>query len=188
MKTKEHATPNVSKVASAGGDLNYAIRRYVRAYTALHGRQTAVDHFGVSRHTLSRFLKRGHSGRSLPKAVLDNVGDGVGDVEAATMRLIASAQVKNAAVQKPGKILTPGGKLAPSMRTLPQGPEDALLLLCTTPLTTVRELARLGRVPHPPCGTGWGSCRKWAWWTSYPTTLESCDRTSSAATSPRKRV
>ena len=101
MKTKKHATPNVSKVASAGDDLNYAIRRYVRAYTALHGRQTTGDHFGVSRHTLWRFLKRGHSGRSLPKAVLDNEGDSVGDVEAATIRLIASAQARNVAVQKP---------------------------------------------------------------------------------------
>ena len=147
MKTKEHATPPVSKVASAGDDLNYAIHRYVRAYTALRGRQAAVDHFGVSRHTLWRFLKRGHSGRSLPKAVLDNVGDTVGDVAAATMRLIASAQARNVAVQKPAKSLAPGGKPAPAIRRLPRGLEDALLLLCTAPLATVKELARLGRVP-----------------------------------------
>ena len=61
--------------------------------------------------------------------------------------MIASAQARNVAVQKPAKSLAPDGKPAPAIRRLPRGLEDALLLLCTAPLTTVKELARLGRVP-----------------------------------------
>ena len=41
------------------------IRAYVRAYGLRHGRRRATEAFGVSRHTLWRFLERGYVGRSL---------------------------------------------------------------------------------------------------------------------------
>ena len=37
-----------------------AVRDYVRAYASLHGRRKAAEDLGVSRHTLWRFLERGH--------------------------------------------------------------------------------------------------------------------------------
>ena len=39
-----------------------------------NGRARIAENFGVSRHTLWRFLERGHVGRSLPRAVLNAVG------------------------------------------------------------------------------------------------------------------
>ena len=56
-------------------DMNDAIRNYVRAYALWHGRPQAARHFGVSCHTLGRFMEWGHLGRSLPKAVGNTVGD-----------------------------------------------------------------------------------------------------------------
>ena len=53
----------------AGPRLERAVRHYVRAYASLHGRRKAAEHLGVSRHTLWRFLERGHVGRSVPSTL-----------------------------------------------------------------------------------------------------------------------
>ena len=37
----------------------------MRAYASLHGRRKAGEDLGVSRHTLWRFLERGHTGRAV---------------------------------------------------------------------------------------------------------------------------
>ena len=43
---------------------------------------------GVSRHTLSPFLERGHMGRAVPAAVLNSVGENVRTIEAATLEVM----------------------------------------------------------------------------------------------------
>ena len=52
MITTERRTPTLGKAASADGNLNDAIRSYVRTYVLWHGRRQAAEAFGVSRHTL----------------------------------------------------------------------------------------------------------------------------------------
>ena len=109
-----------------------AVRGYVRAYAGLHGRRKAAEHLGVSRHTLWRFLERGHTGRAVPAAVLSSVGKSVRAIEAATFEIIIDLE---------------GLRPDPALRHLHQGLEGALLLLCATPLATVEELSRFGRIP-----------------------------------------
>ena len=116
----------------AGPDLARAIRAYVHAYAWKHGRRKAAEDLGVSRHTLWRFLKRGHLGRAVPQAVLDSVGKHGRAIEAATLDLITDLEGL-----RPGSVLRP----------LRQGLADTLVLLCAAPLTTVRELSRFGRIP-----------------------------------------
>ena len=106
------------------------IRDYVRAYVWRHGHSRAAEALGVSRHTLWRFLERRHVGRSLPRAVLDSVGAEA--LQTATWRLVADL---------------PEFRFDVASRPLPEALEDTLLLLCATPLATVGELARFGRVP-----------------------------------------
>ena len=113
-------------------DLIDPIRAYVRAYVRRHGRQRAAEALGVSRHTLWRFLERGHVGRSLPRAVLNAVGETAEALEAAMLRLVIDLEAR---------------RLGDALRSLPQGLEDGLLLLCAAPLATVGELSRFGRVP-----------------------------------------
>ena len=113
-------------------DLIDLIRAYVRAYVRRHGRQRAAEALGVSRHTLWRFLERGHVGRSLPRAVLNAVGETAEALEAATLRLVIDLEAR---------------RLGDALRSLPQGLEDGLLLLCAAPMATVGELSRFGRVP-----------------------------------------
>ena len=95
-------------------------------------KKQALETFGVSRYTLWRFLERGHVGRSLPRAVLDTVGDSAEALEVARYKLLADLS----------KL-----RLDDSLRPLPEGLEDTLLLLCATPLATVGELSRFGRIP-----------------------------------------
>ena len=92
----------------------------------------AAETLGVSRHTLWRFLERGHAGRAVPAAVLSSVGGSVGAIKAATFELIIDLE---------------GLRPDPALRHLRKGLEEALLLLCATPLATVEELSRFGRVP-----------------------------------------
>ena len=132
MITTEWGTPTLGKAASADGDLNDAIRSYVRTYVLWHGRQQAAEAFGVSRHTLWRFLERGHVGRAVPCAVIDAVGGSAQAIEAATREL---------AVRRPVR------RRDPAPRPLPQTLEDTLLLVCAAPLATAGELARFSRVP-----------------------------------------
>ena len=86
----------------------------------------------MSRHTLWRFLEQGHTGRAVPFAVVNKVGSGVRAIEEATFELIIDLE---------------GLRPDPALRHLRQGLEDALLLLCATPLATVEELSRFGRIP-----------------------------------------
>ena len=128
--TREMETPGKSTLPD--GALNDAVRRYVWSYVLWHGKRQAAETFGVSCQTLWRFLERGQVGRSLPRAVLDTVGSSIETLEAARQQLVARPPAR-----KPDAVHRP----------LPQTLEDALLLLCAAPLTTVKELASFGRVP-----------------------------------------
>ena len=68
------------------------IRAYLRAHVWKHGRAGTAEAFGVSRHTLWRFLDRGQVGRSLPHAVTGQVGATAGALAAATRGLDAEVQ------------------------------------------------------------------------------------------------
>ena len=92
-----------------------------------------MERFGVSRHTLWRFLERGHLGKSLPRAVVKAVGDNTDVIEAATWAMTAVRQVRRRAAANP----------KPLAETL----EDTLRLLCAAPLATVEELSAFGRIP-----------------------------------------
>ena len=108
------------------------IRAYVRAYVWSHGHRRTAEALGVSRHTLWRFLERGHVGRSLPRVVLDSVGESAEALQTATWRLVADL---------------PEFRIDYGPPPLSEALEDALLLLSATPLATVRELSLFGRVP-----------------------------------------
>ena len=109
-----------------------AIREYVEVHQCRHGQGKTAGTLGVSRHTLWRYLKRGHAGRAVPAAVLECVGRSVKEIEAATLEIIIDLE---------------GLRPDPALRPLRRRLEDALLLLCATPLATVDELASFGRVP-----------------------------------------
>ena len=132
MVTTEHGSRTLAQTAATDQVLSTAIRAYVGAYVQRHGRQHAAKAFGVSRTTLWRCLARGHVGRALPRAVLDPVGGSVAALKAATRAL--APQV-------------PARRPAPARFPLTAGLEDTLLLLCATPLATVRELSSFGRIP-----------------------------------------
>ena len=109
-----------------------AIRDYVHAYVSRHGRKRTAEAFGVSRHTLWRFMRRGHIGRCFPRAVLSAVGGTVEALEAAILRL-------NRSRRKPS--------CSDVLPDLSVELEDTLLLVCATPLATASELSLLGRIP-----------------------------------------
>ena len=128
----EPRTRTLNGAAQAGPRLERAVREYVRAHERLHGRRKTAEDLGVSRHTLWRFLERGHTGRSLPSAVLNSVGGSVRAIEAATYEIIIDLE---------------GLRPDPALRPMSESLEEALLLLCATPLATVDEMSRFGRVP-----------------------------------------
>ena len=128
----ESRTRPLNGTTQAGPHFERAVRDYVRAYASLHGRRKAAEDLGVSRHTLWRFLERGHTGRAVPSAVVNNVGNSVQAIEAATFEIIIDLE---------------GLRPDPALRHLRQGLEEALLLLCAAPLATVEDLSRFGRVP-----------------------------------------
>ena len=113
-------------------DLFLPIWDYVRTYAKRYGHRRTAQELGVSRHTLWRLLKRFQMGRAIPRAVLTSVGDTAETIEIA--RLLLTYEI-------------PKGKFDDALRPLPEALEDTLVDLCATPLTTVRELARLVRVP-----------------------------------------
>ena len=127
----EPRTRPLNGTIQAGPALERAVRDYVRAYERLHGRRKAAEDLGVSRHTLWRFLERNHTGRAVPSAVLSSVGENVREIEAATYEVIIDLE---------------GLRPDPALRSLRQGLEEALLLLCSAPLATVEELSRFGRL------------------------------------------
>ena len=132
MIVTEPRRRTLNGATQAGPDLKRAIRDYVRAHVRLHGRRKTAEHLGVSRHTLWRFLERGHTGRSVPSAVLSSVGGSVRAIEAATFEIIIDLE---------------GLRPDPALRSLRQGLEEALLLLCAAPLATVDDLSRFSRIP-----------------------------------------
>ena len=132
MIVKETRRHTSNATTQAGSDLKRAVRDYVRAYEWRHGRRKTAEVLGVSRHTLWRFLERGHMGRAMPSAVLNAVGGNIATLEAATLEIIIDLE---------------GLRPDPALRPLREGLEEALLLLCATPLATVDELSRFGRVP-----------------------------------------
>ena len=137
-------TPNGA--TQAGPDIKKAVRNYVRTYAVWHGRPKAAEDFGVSRHTLWRFLARGHTGRAIPRAVMDSVGRSVEEVEAARETLIAEARLWEATERRLADNGRANGTASGSIR-LSLGLEDSLRLLCAAPLATVDELSRFGRIP-----------------------------------------
>ena len=50
------------------------IKAYLHAHARKHGHVRTAEAFGVSRHTLWRFLERGQPGRALPRAVMAQAG------------------------------------------------------------------------------------------------------------------
>ena len=134
MIVTEPRTQALNGTTQAGPDLRRAVRGYVRAYASLHGRRKTAEDLGVSRHTLWRFLERDQMGRAVPSAVLNKVGNNKAALEAATFEIIIDLE---------------GLRPDPALRALRQGLEEALLMLCATPLANVDELARFGRVPTP---------------------------------------
>ena len=138
MTISEPATLAPGKRAPLDSDLEDAVREYLRTYVLWRGIRQATATFGVSRYTLWRFLRRGHTGRALPSVVMGTVGDSVEALEAATWAITATERLK---------ARRPPPKPAPSPRPLRQALEDTLLLLCATPLATVDELSRFSRVP-----------------------------------------
>ncbi|MYC38724.1 MAG: hypothetical protein F4X66_17710 [Chloroflexi bacterium] len=140
MTTTETGRPIPADDEPADDDLDCAIRDYVHTYAFWRGRRKAMERFGVSRHTLWRFLDRGHMGRALPRAVLDTVGDSIEAIDAATWAIGAMERI-DAGLERSARNRPPAG---PALR---RGQEDALLQLCAAPLTTVSELARFNREP-----------------------------------------
>ena len=140
MTTTETGTPIPAQDEPDDDDLDCAIRDYVHTYAFWRGRRKAMERFGVSRHTLWRFLDRGHMGRALPRAVLDTVGDSIEVIDAATWAIGAVERI-SASFERSARNRRPEGP------TLRRGQEDALLELCAAPLTTVSELARFNREP-----------------------------------------
>ena len=128
----EPRTRPTNGTTQAGSRLERAVRDYVRAHAQLHGQRKTAEDFGVSRHTLWRFLERGQMGRAVPSAVLSKVGGSARAIEAATFEIIIDLE---------------GLRPDPALRSLRQGLEKALLLLCATPLVTVDELSRFKRIP-----------------------------------------
>ncbi len=110
-----------------------AIGDYLRAHIERHGRKTTAAAFGVSRHTLWRFLERGQPGRALPRAVLKRVGPDLDAVDAATQALLARPAPAPTRQARPAR--------------LPERLGETLRDLCATPLTTVGELASFTREP-----------------------------------------
>ena len=83
MQTRIPATSAPPRdTASETTTLDGIIRDHVPTYALWHGWRWAARHFGVFRHILWRFLKRGHLGRSLHGAVIKNVGDDPGTIAA----------------------------------------------------------------------------------------------------------
>ena len=138
MIVAEPPTRTLNGATQAEADLERAVRAYVRTYAVLHGRPKAAEAFGVSRHTLWRFLNQGHKGRAIPRAVLERLGGSAQALDDAQERLILEARAR--------RRLKGGGSVS-EPAALSQGLEDALLLACAAPLAAVEELSRFGRIP-----------------------------------------
>ena len=67
MIATEPRSQTLNGTGQAGPELERAIRDYVLICALLHGRARTAAAFDVSRHTLWRFLNRGHTGRAIPR-------------------------------------------------------------------------------------------------------------------------
>ena len=132
VNTTQQTAETLNGRGQGDPEFKRAVRDYVRAYEWRHGRRKTAEDLGVSRHTLWRFLERGHMGRAVPSAILNAVGGNIAALEAATLEIIIDLE---------------GLRPDPALPPLREGLEEALLLLCATPLATVEELSRFGRVP-----------------------------------------
>ena len=132
VNTTQQTAETLNGRGQGGPEFKRAVRDYVRAYVWRHGRPKTAEDLGVSRHTLWRFLERGHMGLAVPSAVLNSAGGSVRAIESARQQLIIDLM---------------GLRPDPALRPLRESLEEALLLLCAAPLTTVDELSRLVRVP-----------------------------------------
>ena len=132
VNTTQQTAETLNGRGQGGPEFKRAVRDYVRAYVWRHGRPKTAEDLGVSRHTLWRFLERGHMGLAVPSAVLNSAGGSVRAIESARQQLIIDLM---------------GLRPDPALRHLRESLEEGLLLLCAAPLTTVDELSRLGRVP-----------------------------------------
>ena len=114
-------------------DLYDAISDYLLAHVERHGHARTAEAFGVSRHTLWRFLERGQPGRALPRAVMARAGDTPRKLAAATHALRGDTH------------------LAPRERRrarhLTEALQETLLLVCEMPFASVEDLTRLKRLP-----------------------------------------
>ena len=72
-------------------------------------------------------------GKSLPRTVLNEVGNSVEGVDAATWAMTAVRRIQRRAAANP--------------KPLAEALEDVLRLLCAAPLATVEELSAFGRIP-----------------------------------------
>ena len=93
MTISEPRALTPGKSALLDPDLEDAIREYLRTYVMWRGIRQAAATLSVSRHTLWRFLRRGHTGRALPRAVMGIVGDSVEVLEAAIWDIVAAERL-----------------------------------------------------------------------------------------------
>ena len=125
MTIVELGTRTLGKRASLAPELEDAIRESLRTYVLWRGIRQATETFGVSRHTLWRFLRHGHTGRALPRAVLGSVGDSVEVLEAATWaipavdRMLAGRPSRQTRPGAPSPVPSIGGHAAPAVRHAP---------------------------------------------------------------------
>ena len=113
-------------------DLFAPIWDYVHTHALHYGQKRTAQDFGVSRHTLWRFLSRFQMGRAIPRAVLDSVG-----VTAEALEMARLLIDDNKSRQRSNE---------PSAH-LPEALEDTLQLLSATPVATIKELSKIGRIP-----------------------------------------
>ena len=109
-----------------------AIREYLLVHVRRHGHQQTADKFGVSRHTLWRFVWTDHVSPRLVAAVTAEVGESLGELRWATNRL-----------DDVGKPFEAGAM----HQRLTATDFETLEILCHTPLATVDELAAFIRLP-----------------------------------------
>ena len=110
-----------------------AIGDYLLAHIERRGHARTAEAFGVSRHTLWRFLERGQPGRALPRAVMARAGDTPRKLAAATRTLRGEAR--------------PAPFERPRPPRLTEALQETLLLVCETPFASVEDLSRMKRLP-----------------------------------------
>ena len=132
MTTTTPTIPRSRPRTAIDPDLFIAIWDYVHTHALRYGQRRTAQDLGVSRHTLWRFLSRFQMGRAIPRAVLNSVGATAEVLEVARL-LIDDDKSRRTSNE-------------PSLH-LPEALEDTLQLLCATPLATIKELSKIGRIP-----------------------------------------